>query len=182
MAPTGSGQYGLIRFVLSVAAVAVLVGCGATTGTTTVSSPTPTPADVASAKQAALGLFVADLSTPNHWKACSNTDNWAACPLAPAVKARLADLTSKGYFGDVGGCGEEYISGTQNGFNNAPQALSAVAGANGAVAVVIQRSTANPRSPNLTSVMTLEGGKWLASDLASGTGANASIFAAKPNC
>ena len=163
-------------------AVAVLVGCGATTGTTTVSSPTPTPADVASAKQAALGLFVADSSTPNHWTACSNTDNWAACPLSPAVKARLADLTGKGYFGDVGGCGEDYISGTQNGFNNAPQALSAVAGANGAVAVVIQRSTANPRSPNLTSIMTLEGGKWLASDLASGTGANASIFAAKPNC
>src|SRR5438445_7993282 len=80
------------------------------------------------------------------------------------------------------GCGEEYISGTQNGFNNAPQVLSVVPGANGGVAVVIQRSTANPRSPNLTAVMTVEGGKWLASDLASGTGANASIFAAKPDC
>ena len=179
MALAGSRPIGPLRVLLAVAAVAVLVGCGATTGTTSASSPTP---DIASAKQAALGLFVADPSTTNHWIACSNVDNWAACPLSTTVKARLADLTSKGYFGDVGGCGEEYISGTQNGFNNAPQALSAVAGADGGVTVVIQRSTANPRSPNLTSVMTLEGGKWLASDLASGTGANASIFAAKPNC
>jgi len=142
----------------------------------------PETADVASAKQAALGLFVADPSTTNHWIACSNADSWAACPLAPTVKARLADLTSKGYFGDVGGCGEEYISGTQNGFNNPPQVLSAIVGDNGAVTVVIQRSTANPPSPNFTAVMTLVSGKWLASDLASGTGANASIFSAKPNC
>jgi hypothetical protein len=31
-------------------------------------------------------------------------------------------------------------------------------------------------------VMSIENGTWLASDLASGTGAAASIFAAKPNC
>lgn len=179
MKGTGSGPIVNLRSLLAVAGVVVVVGCGATTGTTGASSPT---ADVASAKQAALGLFVADSTTPNHWKACSNTDNWAACPLSPTVKARLADLTSKGYFSDVGGCGEEYISGTQNGFNNAPQVLSAVAGADSKVSVVIQRSTANPRSPNLTAVMDLEGGKWLASDLASGSGANASIFSAKPNC
>jgi len=182
VALTGFGPIGPLRLLLSVTAVAVLVGCGANTGTTSVSSPTPTPADVASAKQAALGLFVADSSTTNHWTACSNSDNWAACPLAPTVKARLADLTSKGYFGDVGGCGEEYISGTQNGFNNPPQVLSANAGDSGAVTVVIQRSTADPRSPNLTAVMTPASGKWLATDLASGTGANASIFSAKPNC
>ena len=182
MKRTGSGPIVNLRVLLSVTAVAVLVACGATTGTTGASSPTPSPADVASAKQAALGLFVADPSTTNHWIACSNADSWAACPLAPTVKARLADLTSKGYFGDVGGCGEEYISGTQNGFNNPPQVLSAIVGDNGAVTVVIQRSTANPPSPNFTAVMTLVSGKWLASDLASGTGANASIFSAKPNC
>jgi hypothetical protein len=168
--------------MLLVATVAVLVGCGATSGTTTLSTPTSTPSDIAGAKQAALGLFVADPSTTNHWTACSNADNWAACPLSPRVKARLADLTSKGYFGDVGGCAEEYISGTQNGFNNAPQVLSAAPGDSGAVSVVIQRSTTNPRSPNLTAVMTVEIGKWLASDLASGTGANASIFSPKPDC
>lgn len=182
MALTESGPIGPLRVLLSVTAVAVLVGCGAPTGPTSVSSPTPSPADVASAKQAALGLFMADPSTTNRWIACSNADTWAACPLAPTVKARLADLTSKGYFGDVGGCGEEYISGTQNGFNNPPQVLSAIGGDSGAVSVVIQRSTANPSSPNLTAVMGLDGGKWLASDLASGTGANASIFSAKPNC
>ena len=182
MALTGSGPIGPLRFVLAIAAVAALVGCGATTGTTSMSSPTPTPGDIAGAKQAALGLFVVDPSTTNHWIACSNVDNWAACPLSPTVKARLADLTGKGYFGDVGGCAEEYISGTQNGFNNAPQVLSAAPGDSGAVGVVIQRSTANPRSPNLTAVMTVESGKWLASDLASGTGANASIFSPKPDC
>jgi hypothetical protein len=144
-------------------------------------APTPHPVEVAGARQAALGLFVADPSPPGHWYACSNSDNWAACPLTPTVKARLADLTSSGYFSDgPGGCGWEYISGTQNGLWNAPKALSAVAGANGSVTVVIQRGPSPP--PNLTAVMSIENGTWLASDLASGTGAAASIFAAKPNC
>jgi hypothetical protein len=144
-----------------------------------VSSPTPTPADVAGAQRAALGLFVADPSFPGHWNACSNVDYWAACPLSATVKARLADLTSRGYFSDGGGCGEEYISGTQNGMWNAPKVLSAVAGANGNVTVVIQRG---PSRPALTAVMTKENGTWLASDLASGTGPAASILSAKPNC
>ena len=144
-------------------------------------TPTPHPVDVTAARQAALGLFVADPSTPGHWYPCSNADNWAACPLTPTVKARLADLTSSGYFSDGhGGCGEEYISGTQNGLWNAPKALSAVAGASGSVTVVIQRGPSPP--PNLTAVMSIESGTWLASDLASGKGAAASIFAAKPNC
>jgi len=182
MKRTRSGPIVNLRDLLSVAGVVVLIGCGATPGTTSASSPSPSAGNAADAKKAALGLFVADPSTTNHWTACSNADNWVACPLSPTVKARLADLTSKGYFGDVGGCGEEYISGTQNGFNNAPQVLSAIAGDSGAVAVVIQRSAADPRSPNLTAVMAQASGKWLATDLASGTGANASIFSPKPNC
>ncbi len=158
-----------------------------TTATTGVSTPTPTfatgssatPVDVAGAQLVALGLIVADPSLSGHWVACSNAGNWAACPLSVAVKARLADLTGKGYFGDGTGCGEEYISGTQNGLNNGPKALSAVVGANGSVTVVIQRGLSQP---NLSAVMTTESGTWLASDLASGTGSSASIFSAKPNC
>jgi len=142
-------------------------------------SPTPKPVDVAAATEAAMGLFVADPSQQGHWYACSNSDDWAACPLSATVKARLADLVSSGYFADNGGCGEEYISGTQNGLDNDPKVTSAVAGSNGSVTVVIQRA---PARPNLTAVMTTEGGNWLASDLASGTGAAASIFSAKPNC
>ena len=137
------------------------------------------PADVAGAQRAAFGLFVADTSLPGHWDSCSNVDNWAACPLSVTVKARLAELTSRGYFSDAGGCGEDYISGTQNGLFNAPKVLSADAAGNGRVTVVIQRA---PSRPDLSAVMTKENGTWLASDLASGTGPAASIFSTKPNC
>ena len=99
--------------------------------------------------------------------------------MSALVKTRLADLTSKGYFGDAGGCGEEYISGTQNGLNNAPTVLTSVVGGNGSVTVVIQRG---PAQPNLTAGMTKEKGAWLAFDLASGGGPAASVFSAKPNC
>ena len=99
--------------------------------------------------------------------------------MAAAVKARLADLGSGGYFADFGGCGEEYISGTQNGINNAPTVLSGVASGDGSVTVVIQRGAARP---NLTAVMAQEQGTWLATDLASGNGPTASLFSAKPNC
>ena len=147
-------------------------------------SPAPTvepspPTDVAAAQRVALGLFVADPSLPGHWYPCSNVDNWAACPLSARVKARLADLTSSGYFSDVGGCGADYISGTQNGLFNAPKVLSAVAGGDGSVTVVIQRG---PSRPGLIAAMTKENGTWVASDLASGTGPAGSIFSAKPNC
>jgi hypothetical protein len=141
----------------------------------------PIPVDVAGAQRAAQALFVEDPSLPGHWGACSSTDNWVACPLSATVKARLAALESSFYFSDAspGSCGEEYISGTQNGLNNAPHVLSAVAEGNGSVTVVIQRG---PSSPYLTAVMTMQNGTWLASDLASGTGPAASIFSAKPNC
>jgi hypothetical protein len=154
---------------------------GQATGAAASTTQTPQPVDVAAAQQAALGLFVADPSTSGHWYPCSIADNWAACPLTPTVKARLADLTRSGHFSDgPGGCGEEYVSGTQNGLWKAPKALSAVAGANGSVTVVIQRGPSPP--PNLTAVMTIENGTWLASDLASGTGSAASIFSASPTC
>jgi hypothetical protein len=181
-AACGSSRATTTRQATGVAApVSMATGAAAPVSTTPSPATTPHPVDVAGARQAALGLFVADPSTPGHWYACSNADNWAACPLPPTVKARLANLTSSGYFSDgPGGCGEEYISGTQNGLWNAPKALSAVGGANGSVTVVIQRGPSPP--PNLTAVMTIENGTWLASDLASGTGAAASIFSAKPNC
>ena len=171
----------LIRTLMSVAAVMFVVGCGSSPAPSA-SSSTPTPVDVSAAKQAAMGLFVADPSTAGHWIACSNSDNWAACPLSGTVKARLAALTSSGYFGDTppGKCGEEYITGTQNGLSQAPAVLSAVAQSNGSVTVVIQRAPSSP--PNLTAVMTDQSGTWLATDLASGTGSSASIFSAQPSC
>ena len=168
----------VVLVLLSLAAVVILVGCGAPSATTIGSSPTPTPSDVASAERSALGLFLIDPTVPGHWVACSNSDSWAACPLATTVKDRLAALTSSGFFGDAGGCGEEYISGTQTGLDSPPTLVSAVAEANGSVTVVIKRAS----RPNLTAVMSLEGDAWLASDLSSGTGPAASIFSTKPNC
>jgi hypothetical protein len=171
-----------IRALLPVVSVVALVGCGATTATTSVSSPTPTP-DMAAARTAALTTFFAlPGQAPEVWVPCSSrASDFADCPFSAAVKARLADLGSSGYFADAppGVCGEDYITGTQNGLNTAPQVLSAVADASGSVTVVIQRG---PPPPNFTVTMTLENGLWLASDLASGTGPAASILSAKPNC
>jgi hypothetical protein len=156
------------------------VGCGSPPPPSSASNPAPSSAGVAGARHAALGLFVKD-GPPGHWNACSNSDNWAACPLSATVKARLASLTSGGYFADVppGKCGEKYISGTQNGLNEAPTVSSALAESNGSVTVVIQRASGEP---SLTAVMTEQNSKWLASDLASGSGPSASIFSAQPNC
>ena len=96
------------------------------------------------------------------------------------MKARLAELNSKGFGSDVPpGCGEDYITGTQNGLNTAPHVVSAVANATGKVTVVIRRGSP---PPDFTVTMTNESGTWLASDLASGTGPEASIFSTKPNC
>ena len=172
----------VLNILFLAAGILALVGCGAATATPSVSSSTPTPVDMAGAQRTALELFVEDPALAGHWVPCSNYDDVAsACPLSVTVKARLAGLRTGGYFADTppGVCGEDYISGTQNGFNNAPQVLSAVVGANGGVTVVIQRA---PGRSNLTAVMTETNGTWLASDLASGTGPSASIFSAKPNC
>ncbi|HEX9095508.1 MAG TPA: hypothetical protein VF990_05335 [Candidatus Dormibacteraeota bacterium] len=180
----------VLNVLFLAASIVALVGCGGTTATTSVSSPTPasatpsaTQVDVAGAQRAAMGLFVPDPSGPQgHWVDCSQINGWASCPLSTKVEARLDALRSQGYFGDAppsGVCAEEYITHTQNGLNNRPEVLSAIAGANGSVTVVIQRAAG---LPNLTAVMTIENGAWLASDLSSGTGPSASIFSAKPNC
>ncbi len=170
----------------------VVAGCGATVARTTSSgaaatgvasgqalAPAPT-VDVAGAEQSALALFIKrqlNLSEPSAGYVWSSGPE-SVSHLTPAVNARLIDLQSRGYFRDDA-CGEDYITAGQDGLNAAPSVSSAVANANGSVAVVIQRG---PARPDLTAVMTGEGGTWLASDLASGTGPSASIFSAKPNC
>jgi hypothetical protein len=170
--------------VLLVAATAVtLAGCGATTTSSTssaTSTPTATP-DVAAARTVALTIFFAlPGQTPEVWLPCSaRAGNFADCPFSAAVIAGLNHLTSIGFGGDATGCGEDYITGTQNGLNTAPQVLSAVADTNGNVTVVIQRG---PPPPNFTVTMTRENGHWVALDLASGSGPTASMFSAKPNC
>ena len=175
----GLTYMGVWRIPLLAMAVVMLCACGGPAGTTGGPSPSPTPTDVAEAERTALGLFLVDPTVPNHWVACSNSDNWAACPLADAVKQRLATLASQGFFGDAGGCGEEYLTGTQNGLDSAPAVVSATPSDDGKVSVVMSRA---PSRPNLTAVMGLEGDAWLALDLASGTGPSASIFSTKPNC
>jgi hypothetical protein len=168
----------VLRALISSLGVMALVGCGAATASPNVSSSTPTPVDVAGAQRAALSLFVENPSYAGNWLPCQ----WSVdttCPLSTAVKDRFVYLASTGFGGDVGGCGEDYITGTQNGMFNAPVVLSAVAESNGTVTVVIQRV---PSHPNLTAVMTNTNGTWLATDLGSGTGPSASIFSAKPNC
>jgi hypothetical protein len=164
--------------VLAATTVA-LASCGSTT-TAATSSPTPTP-DVAAASTAALTIFfAAPGQTPEVWLPCSaRGSNFGDCPFSAAVIAGLNHLTSIGFGGDATGCGEDYITGTQNGLNRAPQVLSAVPDANGSVTVVIERG---PPPPNFTVTMTRDNSRWVASDLASGTGASASMFSAKPNC
>jgi len=165
--------------LLAAALTVTLAGCGGT-APGAASSGTPTP-DVAGASTAALTIFfAAPGQTPEVWLPCSaRAGNLADCPFSAAVIAGLNHLTSIGFGGDATGCGEDYITGTQNGLNKAPQVLSAVADANGSVTVVIQRG---PPPPNFTVTMTRESGHWVATDLASGTGPAASMFSAKPNC
>ena len=175
-----SGPKGHLLFLISATAVVALMSCGSTAGTTTASSPTPTP-DVAAARTAALTIFFAPPGQ-NVWLPCSSRGgDFAQCPFAAALKARLTTLGSSGYFSDAppGVCGEDYITGTQNGLTTAPTVVSAVAGADGGVIVVIRRG---PPPPDFTVTMNDSSGSWLASDLASGSGPSASIFSAKPNC
>jgi hypothetical protein len=161
-----------------------------TASTPTASTPTPStaapppPVDVTAAKQSALALFVKNplnLNDPQAgyvWSGGpSTTSHFSA-----QVKARFNALASAG-FGGVTKCGEDYISHSQNGLYSAPYVVSAVAAADGSVTVVIHRPLLmGAVAPNLTAVMTNENGTWLATDLASGTGPDASIFSATPNC
>jgi len=154
-------------------------------------TPSPTPSqsatatvDVTGATRSALTLFVKtpnDLNNPAAgyvWSGVAWTK--AGGPLAPAVKARLAYLNRVNYFDDRH-CGESYLDGTQFGLLTQPKVVSATPNADGTVTVVIARKV-TPPPPQLTVVMTYKGGSWWVTDLASGTGSSASIFAAKPNC
>src|ERR1700730_11308805 len=174
---------GFISALLVAAAAVTLDGCGATVSAATSSAaPTATPApDVAAARTTALTIFYAvPGQTPEVWLPCSaRASTFADCPFSAAVIAGLNHLTTSGFDSDATGCGEDYITGTQNGLNRAPQVLSAVADANGSVTVVIQRG---PPPPNFTVTLARENGRWDASALASGTGPSASMFSAKPNC
>jgi hypothetical protein len=174
---------GFITALLVAAAAVTLAGCGATvTAATSSATPTATPApDVAAARTAALTIFAAvPGQTPEVWAPCSaRASNFADCPFSAAVIDGLNHVTTSGFENDATGCGEDYITATQNGLNTAPQVLSAVAEANGNITIIIQRG---PISPAFTVTMTREDGKWVATDLASGTGPNASLFSAKPNC
>jgi hypothetical protein len=169
------------RTLFLAAAAVTLVGCGGPVATgNNASHPTPTP-DVSTARATALTIFFAlPGQKPEVWLPCSaRAENMSACPFTSAVKDRLNALSAAGFGSDVSpGCGEDYITATQNGLFTAPQVLSAAADAGGRVQVVISRGL----SPNLTVTMTQGSGTWLASDLASGSGPSASIFSSRPNC
>jgi len=169
------------------AMAATSVSSPAPTSTTSSATPaTSATGPVADARAAALTMFFSP--TPGDWLPCSAqtpTTNRAKmfgdCPFSAAVRARLADLASRNYFysGPGGHCGGDYIIGSVNGLSAVPEVLSAVGNSNGTVTVVIQRV---PSVPNLTAFMTNGNGKWLATDLAVGTGPSASILSATPNC
>jgi hypothetical protein len=139
--------------------------------------------DLAAARAAASKIIVPQPGAHGIWAACTQlAADFGACPFSPEIIARLNVLTSSGYFGDAppaGVCGENYITGTQNGLFTAPQILSSTADGLGIVVVVIKRG---PPPPDFTVTMSLIGAHWLATNLASGTGSSASIYADKPNC
>lgn len=179
---------GYIGVVIGVLTVGALCACGATSSASSTASPgispmaSPTP-DVAAARTAAASIIVPIPGSDGVWGGCAQlAGNFAACPFAPVLIARLNDLSSSGYFGDAGPsgvCAEDYLTATQNGLFTAPKVLSATAKADGTVTVVIDRGSPQPA---LTVTVTQINGAWLATDLASGTGPSASIFSAKPNC
>lgn len=182
-----SGPIGYVVIVLSAVTLVALAGCGATSSATTSASPGASPVtspapNVAAARTAAAAIIVPIPGSNGVWGGCAQlASDFAACPFAPVLIARLKYLSSTGYFGDAppGVCGEDYLTATQNGLFVAPQILSATAAANGSVSVVIDRGSPQP---NFTATMAQVYGAWLAVDLASGTGPSASIFSAKPNC
>ena len=188
MKHTATVTTGHIGAVLAVVALVALSGCGTTSvassSTSPGLSPTASPsANVAAARSAAAAIIVPIPGSIGVWGGCTQlASDFAACPFAPALIARLNDLSSTGYFGDAppsGVCAEDYLTASQNGLFAAPQILSTTAEVDGTVTVVIDRGSPQP---NLIVTMTQEKGAWLATDLASGVGPSASIFSAKPNC
>jgi hypothetical protein len=137
---------------------------------------------VTAAVQSALGLFEKVPRNPNDpagGEVWFSVDDFTG-HLSPEVIARMAALHRSGYFSDRV-CAAEYFTGTQNGLDNAPTIVSAHGDAGGTVTVVIRRPV-TPVRPDLMLVMTRRNGVWLATELATGGGPSASIFAAKPNC
>ena len=171
----------LIRALLSASAAVTLAACGAASPPAG-SGSSHSAVDVAGAKQAALTLFVQVDSNTNVWIPCPSSDGYATCPLSAAVKDRLVALDRANYFysGPGGRCAGDFISNSTNGLQKEPSVISAVAGSNGTVTVVIER--ANTSIPNLTAVMSREDQRWVAIDLQSGSGPSASVFATNPNC
>ena len=147
---------------------------------TPLASPAPTP-NLTAAKAAASTILVKIPNSPV-WGGCAQlAPNFASCPFDISLVARLNYLTSISYFSDAppGVCGEDYLTGTQNGLFVAPLILSTTAQPDGSFTVVIKRGLP---PPNLTATMRLVNGHYLATDLASGAGLSASIFSAHPNC
>jgi hypothetical protein len=153
-----------------------------TTGSPPATRTEPSSGDVAAAVQSALGLFekvprkAGDPAAGYLWGPAGD----ASAHLSREVAGRLAALRSSGYFSDRV-CAADYFTGTMNLLEAAPSVVSARGESNGTVTVVIRRP-ASPAPPNLTLVMARRNGVWLATQLASGSGPSASIFAAKPNC
>lgn len=105
---------------------------------------------------------------------------WGESPLSPRLRARLMSLQELGWFDDRH-CGEDYISGTQIEWSQAPTVASARARSDGTVTVVLRpHPVTRPR--DLAVTLSRIDGHWLATDLARGTGAHASIFAPSPSC
>ena len=188
MKHTRTATSGSVGALLAVMTLVALSGCGSTSSAMTVSaSPSISPAasptpDLAGASTAAAKIIVPIPGATGVWGGCAQVaSDFSACPFAPALIARLKDLSSSGYFGDAppGACGEDYLTASQNGLFVAPQILSTTAQPDGTVAVIIDRGSPQPK---FTVTMSLENGLWLATDLASGAGPSASIFSAKPNC
>jgi hypothetical protein len=145
-------------------------------------SSSPAQVDVAAAQRAALALYV---PTPNSSADPSAGTVWSSAPaelspLAPAVVERLAALTRAGWFSDRV-CGEDYLVGNQVGLDTAPVVVASRVNADGTVTVVV-RGSLNGEHRDLTVTLTDVDGTWLVTDLARGSGANASIFAAAPAC
>jgi hypothetical protein len=173
-----------------VAAVLAVAGCGSPAGGPAAVESTPDPrssaatlsaSDIAGAQLSALALFI---KLPLNASDPSAGYVWGPAPasidhLSSEVKARLAALASTGYFSDGGDCGEDYLTGTQNGLSTEPSVVSSVGEADGRVAVEIKRGA---MAPHLTALMANQGGAWVAVDLQSGSGPSASIFSTKPNC
>jgi len=138
--------------------------------------------DVTAAVRSVLGLFDRVLRNPADpaggylWGPASDPTGH----LSRDVVARLAALHGSGYFSDRL-CAADYFTGSQNLLDAAPTVVSANGAASGTVSVVIRRPV-TPARPDLTLLMTHHNGVWIATELASGSGPSASIFAAEPNC